>query len=98
MISKIQWKPFWPAIQVYPQNDWTGWGFRVNYDVVRTGPISVLRKKESKTKKRMKEEEIENGDCGLPTRKVFFEIFSDLNEDGPVVYPANVFDSRLRGD
>ena len=32
----------------------------------------VLRKKGSKTKKRMKEEEIEKGDCGPPTRKVFF--------------------------
>ena len=30
----------------------------------------VLRKKEGKTEKRMKEEEIENGDYGLPTRKV----------------------------
>ena len=34
--------------------------------------IFVLRKKGSKTKKRMKEEEIEKGDCGPPTRKVFF--------------------------
>ena len=41
--------------------------------------IFVLRKKGSKTKERMKEEEIEKGDC-------------------PVVYPANAFDSRLRGD
>ena len=32
----------------------------------------VLRKKGSKTKERMKEEEIEKGDCGPPTRKVFF--------------------------
>ena len=57
----------------------------------------------------MKEEEIEKGDCGPPTRKVFFFFFffffffgsspSDLNQaDGPVVYPANAFDSRLRGD
>ena len=34
--------------------------------------IFVLRKKGSKTKERMKEEEIEKGDCGPPTRKVFF--------------------------
>ena len=34
--------------------------------------IVVLRKKGSKTKKRMKEEEIEKGNCGPPTRKVFF--------------------------
>ena len=33
--------------------------------------ISVLRTKGSKTKKRMKEEETEDGDCG-PPRKVFF--------------------------
>ena len=43
--------------------------------------IFVLRKKGSETKERMKEEEIEKGDCGPPTRKVFFfEILSDLNE------------------
>ena len=66
----------------------------------------VLRKKGSKAKKRMKEEEIVIGDCGPPTWNVFFEIFLDLNqvvpnhltEYGPVVYPANAFDSRLRGD
>ena len=37
-------------------------------------------------KKRMKEEEIEKGDSGLPTRKVFFfffEILSDLNQAVP---------------
>ena len=34
--------------------------------------IFDLRKKGSKTTKRMKEEEIEKGDCGLPTRKVNF--------------------------
>ena len=33
----------------------------------------VLRKKGSKTKERMKEEEIEKGDRGPPTRKVFFQ-------------------------
>ena len=32
----------------------------------------VLRKKGSKTKKRMKEEEVEKGDCGSPTRKSLF--------------------------
>ena len=34
----------------------------------------------------MKEEEIEKGDCGPPTRKVFFfffEILSDLNQAVP---------------
>ena len=43
----------------------------------------VLRKKGSKTKKRMKEEEIEKGNCGPPTRKVFFEILLDLNQAVP---------------
>ena len=33
----------------------------------------------------MKEEEIEKGDC-------------EALEDGPVVYPTNAFDSRLRSD
>ena len=43
--------------------------------------IFVLRKKGSKTKKSMKEEEIEKGDCGPPTRKKsFFEILSNLNQ------------------
>ena len=47
----------------------------------------------------MKEEEIEKGDCGPPTPKSLFLVLSDLNPpDGPVVYPANAFDSRLRGD
>ena len=65
----------------------------------------------------MKEEEIERGDCGLPTRSLFFFFFlrfcrtwtkqylitsqADTPPDhshGPVVYPANAFDSRLRGD
>ena len=50
----------------------------------------------------MKEEEIEKGDCGPPTQKVFFFFFFFFFflriEGGPVVYPANAFDSRLRGD
>ena len=36
----------------------------------------------------MKEEEIEKGDCDRGRQP----------EDGPVVYPANAFDSCLRGD
>ena len=40
--------------------------------VTRMYQSFVLRKKGSKTKKRMKEEEIEKGDCGPPTPKVFF--------------------------
>ena len=31
----------------------------------------------------MKEEEMEKGDCGPPTRKVFLEIVSDLNQAVP---------------
>ena len=42
----------------------------------------VLRKKGSKTKKRMKEEEIEKGYCGPPTRKVFFWDFVGLEPSG----------------
>ena len=42
-----------------------------------------LKKKGSKTKKRMKEEEIEKGDCGPPTRSLFFDILSDLNQAVP---------------
>ena len=33
IVSKIQWKPFWLAIQLYPQIDWTGWQNGVNDDV-----------------------------------------------------------------
>ena len=44
--------------------------------------IFVLRKKGSKTKERMKEGEIEKGDCGPPTRKVFFWDFVGLEPSG----------------
>ena len=43
-----------------------------NEDIWLKVTVFVLRKKGSKTKERMKEEEIEKGDCGPPTRKVFF--------------------------
>ena len=33
MVSKIQWKPFWLATQLYPRNNWTGWQKGVNNDV-----------------------------------------------------------------
>ena len=33
MVSKFQWQPFWLATQLDPQNDWTEWQNRVNYDV-----------------------------------------------------------------
>ena len=41
-----------------------------------------IEKKGSKTKKRMKEEEKEKGDCGPPTRKVFFSDFVGLEPSG----------------
>ena len=44
---------------------------------VRGNGIFVLRKKGSKTKERMKDEEIEEGDCGRQPEKSF-EILSDL--------------------
>ena len=33
MVSKVQWKPFWLATQLYPQNDWTGWQNGVKYEI-----------------------------------------------------------------
>ena len=44
--------------------------------------ILVLRKKGSKMKKRMKEEEIEKGDCQPTTRKVIFFRFFELEPSG----------------
>ena len=47
----------------------------------------------------MKEEGREKGDCGPPTRKVFFfVILSDLNQAVPNHLADDAFDSRLRGD
>ena len=45
--------------------------------------IFVLRKKGSKTKERMKEEEIEKGVSGRRPEKSFSEILSDLNQVVP---------------
>ena len=39
MVSKTQWKPFWLANQLYPQNDWTGWQNGVNDDVCAQAPL-----------------------------------------------------------
>ena len=39
MVSNIQWKPFWLATQLDPQNDRTGWQIRVNYDVLLVNPL-----------------------------------------------------------
>ena len=46
----------------------------------------IEKERKYKAKERMKDEEIEKGDCGPPTRKVFFfffEILSDLNQAVP---------------
>ena len=43
MVSKFQWKPFWLAAQLYPQN-WTAWQNGVNDDVcVQLGPIHLTK-------------------------------------------------------
>ena len=49
----------------------------------------------------MKEEEIEKGDCGPPTRKDFFLVLSDLNQAVPnhlADESQTRYDSRLWGD
>ena len=58
--------------------------------IVTFDSIFVLRKKGSKMKKRMKEEEIEKGDCGRgpPTRKVCFWDFVGL-EGGYTTGPSS---------
>ena len=47
--SRIQWKPFWLATQLYPQNDWAGQQFRVNYDVCAQASFSLCPKIEPGT-------------------------------------------------
>ena len=47
-------------------------------------------------RRRRERKKMERCDCGPPAWKVFFFLFCP--EDGPVVYPANTFDSSLRGD
>ena len=41
MVSNFQWKPFWLATQLDPQNDWTATQNRVNYDVFAQAPFPV---------------------------------------------------------
>ena len=43
MVSRIQWKPFWLATQLYAQNDWTGWQNRANYMTYSHRPHWVAR-------------------------------------------------------
>ena len=42
LVSTIQWKPFWFAMQLYPQNDWAGWQIYVNFDVCTPAPAHGL--------------------------------------------------------
>ena len=42
MVSKIQWKPFWLATQLYPENDRTGSQNGVNDDVCAQAPSNLL--------------------------------------------------------
>ena len=51
--------------------------------------IFVLRKKGNKTKERMKEEEIEKGDCGPTTRKFFFQVQQNLKNWKDLCRPEN---------
>ena len=44
MVSKIQWKPFWFATQLYPQNDCTGWQNGVNDDECRQASLTRDRR------------------------------------------------------
>ena len=39
MVSKIQWRPFGAATQLYPQNDWAERQKGVSFDVFARGPI-----------------------------------------------------------
>ena len=41
---KVQWKSFWLATQLYPQNDWTGWQFPLYYDIRARPPLKQLKK------------------------------------------------------
>ena len=77
MVSKIQWKPFWPANPAL-STEWLDW-MAISCELWF---IFALRKKGSWTKERMKEEEIEKSDCGPPTRKVFFWDFVGLEPSG----------------
>ena len=39
VVSKIQWKPFCPATQIYAQNAWPGWQCRVKNNELAQAPI-----------------------------------------------------------
>ena len=82
----LYWELVWPLLYVR-----SCWCFRVlqfwlPLQWVETKWQNVVdfvsRKKGSKTKERMKEEEIEKGDCGPPTRIVFFWDFVGLEPSG----------------
>ena len=77
-------------------NDFQKWTFTYTFTLTKAGVMTldsitfgaksklifVLRKNGSKMKNRMKEEEIEKGDCGLPTLKYFFWDFVGLEPSG----------------
>ena len=65
---------YWSSCFLYYNKDWNL--LQANFVF-----IFVLRRKGSERKKRMKEEEIERGDCGPPTPKVFFCDFVGLEPD-----------------
>ena len=48
IVSRIQWKPFWFATQLYPHNDRTGWQNGVNYDVFAQAPFNGWAKRNSR--------------------------------------------------
>ena len=75
---------FWERKEVRRRREWKRKRQRKAIEGRQPGSL-VLRKKGSKTKKRMKEEEIEKGDCGPPAWSLlfFFEILSDLNQAVP---------------
>ena len=39
MVSKVQWKPFWLATQLFPQNDWAGFAILCEDCCIRTDAI-----------------------------------------------------------
>ena len=76
---------------------------RILYGTIFWGSVNrkihfCIEKKGSKTKERMKEEEIEKGDCGPPTRKVFcLKFCRDLNQAYLITSPMRVKHvSRIR--
>ena len=49
MVSKFQWKPFWLATPLDPQNGWTGWQIFVNNDVFAQAPLLMGKEQRQDT-------------------------------------------------